>query len=345
MPFPLIRIYDAMPLPVTIRDTTGGFACSILSPSAGASVTAGTPVSVAISTSLSASGVDLYVAGAFVGSATGAGTAWTYAYTPSGTGAVTLTAVAVSSVGAIVVTSPGISVTVAAASTPLGIITSVPFKMWFRGDVVTQSAGLVSQWTDQSTGANHEIQATGANQPGYTAADATLGNRGTLQGGGTKTLNCAGVVCPISYWMLAVVKQKTWTAGRCLTSSPGGSGLVQIMQSGVSPQLTGRGGNSGAVQSVDTGGAALGAWKRISMAESNATTDFLKVGSVVSTGTAFGRTATSNQLTLLSAWGGGNVADVDIAEFIMTTGIPTPTEIANIDSYLSSYYSLPSLLT
>lgn len=41
--------------------------------------------------------------------------------------------------------------------------------LWLRGDVLTESGGAVSQWTDQSGNANHYKQPTAGNKPTYAA--------------------------------------------------------------------------------------------------------------------------------------------------------------------------------
>jgi hypothetical protein len=231
----------------------------------------------------------------------------------------------------------------AGASDPTTIITSVPLTAWWRGDTVVQSGSLVSQWTDKKTsGTNHLLQATGSLQPIYTASDATLNNQPTLTGDGVDDImNCAGITIGAAYWMCWVVKQVGWSSQARIVSTGGGIGRNQIRQVGGSPQLyLDENPNSNG----PNGGAPIGAWKRISQAQSNATTDFLKVGSVVVTGTALGRTTSGGSLTIFNQGSTGAPSNVALAEGIVTLGIPTVPEQTAIDAYLSARY-LASLLT
>lgn len=78
-----------------------------------------------------------------------------------------------------------VSIDAAASTDPIGI-TGADLLQWVRADLgIAESGGLVSQWSDQGSGAKHYTQGTGANQPAYTAADATLLNLPTLTFDGT----------------------------------------------------------------------------------------------------------------------------------------------------------------
>jgi len=60
-----------------------------------------------------------------------------------------------------------------------------PF-LWLKADEgVVESGGSVSQWTDQGTNGNNLVQAAGANQPLYTAANADFNSKPTVDFNGT----------------------------------------------------------------------------------------------------------------------------------------------------------------
>jgi Putative Ig domain/Concanavalin A-like lectin/glucanases superfamily len=99
------------------------------------------------------------------------------------------------------------TLTVAAAFVPTGIANCVG---WWTGDdpaTIIASAGLVSQWSDKSTAANHLTQGTSAWQP---LTGRTLNGRNTLdfQGvfgnGGFLTRAGAAVTQPATWFAVAV---------------------------------------------------------------------------------------------------------------------------------------------
>lgn len=231
---------------------------------------------------------------------------------------------------------------VATAATPLTIITSVPVRLWLRADLSVTIATGVSNWVDQSSNAYAFAQATGGAQPTRNAADATLNNQATITGDGTDDalVNAGTGTVGASYWRCSVLKVNTWTLNKWVMASALGSGCGLLL-AGSSPNVyLGQNGTF-----VTNAGPTVGTWKRYAEQQSNATTDRLQIGSVVATGSALGRTAATNGLTLFAQAGsGGAYSAATFAEIIQTDGIPTPTEQTNIDTYLSTRY-LASLLT
>ena len=230
-----------------------------------------------------------------------------------------------------------------ATGTPLTIITSVPVYNWLRADLGVTIGTGVSAWADQSANAQSYTQGTGANQPTRNASDATLGNQATITGDGVNDqLNNAAAVVPASFWLCLVVKQISWTINCRICESLSGTSKANIYQGSGTPGLQFR---EDALQTTANNGATIGAWKRVTAQESNATTDGILIGSTFVGGSALGRTATSNQYTLFGAWAGSLTANVAIAEMILTNGIPNSTEKTNIDAYLLARYGLASLFT
>jgi hypothetical protein len=223
--------------------------------------------------------------------------------------------------------------------TPLAIITSVPVRLWLRADLAVTIATGVSSWVDQSSNAYAFNQATGGLQPTRNAADAALNNQGTITGDGSDDyLLNSSIVVGATYWRSCVAKVNTWVTNHRMMDQAGGSGRTGYLLAGSSPNCY-LWENSSAVFS--TGSLA---WKRYEDQQSNATTDYIKVGAANATGTALGRTTSATGLTLFAQAGGPLPAACSFAEIIITDGIPTPTEKTNIDTYLSTRY-LASLLT
>lgn len=328
-----LRLYSAMPLPVLFGIT---FACAITAPTAGASLPQGTPVSITGTLSGAAVTVQVKLGSTVLGSASIVGNTWSFSWTPQvgDVGNQTINVVATSASGA--QASDSVSVTVSSADTPLTIF-GASVLGWYRGDTVTIGTG-VSSWTDKTGNGNHLIQATTGAQPAYTASDATLNNRGTLLGNGTSTfLNCVGMVVPATCWIWIILKQVGWTSASKIVNWPGSGSIIQTA---TTPGIQASFSNS----TPQNDGAPIGSWKRLIARLDNTMADSLTVGSVVRSGVATGRSASSNNTTVFASWGGGSQwFNGAIAEIVIVNRLATGSEASAIDAYASSYYS-PSVL-
>ena len=317
MPNPLIRIYDSMPLPVTIRDTTGGFACAIASPAPGASCSTGTPVAVTINTSLPATSVDFRVNGVSVGAATGAGTAWTYSWTPASgdVGSPVLSAMAVAAGSFLVTTAPGVTVSVATAAAPaptgtdfaaLAAANGLTTVGYWRADFGLSGAsgsGFAS-WTNLS-GSSSAITPDGTATNGIGTATAGLGGRaGLVQNGATQkgtftapVLAAPGTTNWHRYWIARQSSTGVSGAARKFLSETGDAYKIEAASTTVIYAYgAGPSGSPGIVN--DT-------WERGRVSYTGSTTGEFKLGSTLVTGGTGGNTApaTTRQFgDLLSNW-------------------------------------------
>lgn len=208
---------------------------------------------------------------------------------------------------------------------------------WWRSDTLTQSSNLVSQITDKGTGGYNLVQATGGSKPAYTASDATLGNLPTIAGDGADdSVISSGIVIPASYTLWTIMKQTAWTVNsRLFGSGASGVGAVTVLQRTSTPIVAAA---NVSTYTPDNSGWTLNTWKRLKLAEGNTTSDLLKVGSVVSTGTALGRTATTNQFALFANFVGGANSAAAWAETIIASGSPTSDKQNAIEAYLVARY-------
>ena len=99
-------------------------------------------------------------------------------------------------------------------------------KLWLRGDLgITQAAGLVSAWADQSGNANDAAQGTGAKQPVFSAS--SINGQPGLTFSGAKFLDGAGdPVGPDAartYFIVASLSD----GGDLYVSRPNGTALYQ----------------------------------------------------------------------------------------------------------------------
>jgi lysophospholipase L1-like esterase len=109
--------------------------CAITSPSAGATVSQGTPVQIT-GTISQAGTVVVKLGAAVLGAATIAGLNWSFSWTPQvgDIGSATINAVGTATVTGSVDTAPGVTVTVAAASDPTNLAGSANLSLWLRAD-------------------------------------------------------------------------------------------------------------------------------------------------------------------------------------------------------------------
>lgn len=109
-----------------------------------------------------------------------------------------------------------------ATAAPFSPLSLANLALWYRGDLgITLNTTTVAAWADQSgTGDTNKnlVQATGANQPTYNAADAAYSNRPTVQstGGGAVTMATAGnyatsISDPFTFYLAGQINNGTDT--------------------------------------------------------------------------------------------------------------------------------------
>lgn len=216
--------------------------------------------------------------------------------------------------------------------TPLTIITSVSVVQWIRGDLGITLATGVSAWADQSGNSHHFAQATGNQQPLYTAADATLNNRPTVTGDGANDVLTNGTLPNgAGLWMSGLIKMVTWVASTATWGGLAGD-ICDLLPSGVSPTLSQFNGSFANAN----GGLPVGSWGRVEANYANTAAAYLKLRSTNVGGAAVG--AGSGTGCSIFASAGVAFANHAIAERIVCSGLPTPGEITALDAYYTARY-------
>jgi hypothetical protein len=102
--------------------------------------------------------------------------------------------------------------------------------LWLRGDLgITQSAGTVSAWNDQSGNGRNVTQSTGTQQPTYVSADTSFGNKPTLSFALANSQLLIGPTIPIT-------QPFTYITAASLSSTAGHQGFCGDTASGITIQ-------------------------------------------------------------------------------------------------------------
>jgi hypothetical protein len=273
-----------------------------------------------------------------VGVGTPAGT-YSTTWTPTGVtdGAHTLTARATRSAQA--ATSAGITVNMGEVLHTL--VTSVTCLRAWQSDFQVHDAGglLCDSWTDQKS-AVAALQGTGGNQPAIVAN--AVGTRTAIRTDGsndflrdaTLDLNAPATV-PTFIW--AVLTQRTWVASKTPLSSGTTLATTSLTTpgAGASPQLVAF--NAGAVPPVNSG-AVLLTPTRVEAYYHNTTGDYLKLGSVVTTGTALGNSNPAAGFNMGAVSTGAQAAACDFYAVLVFSGLPSGAELSALSAAAAAMY-------
>jgi hypothetical protein len=214
--------------------------------------------------------------------------------------------------------------------------------LWCQGTVV-ESGGVgtgVTQWTDLSGNARHGT-AAGAATPAYSATGGP---------NSTPLLTFDGVANIINFpwnppapgtnniFIWAVIRALTQTSGDVILGGQSATtlALVQLATAGQCRAVNTTNGPTNA-------NLTLGTSRRIELLFTASVADYLKVGSVPSTGTNLGNTdATTFNIGGRS---GGNFSNIGVSDLAIFTGAgpPTPTELNNLDNYALALYGASAL--
>lgn len=211
-------------------------------------------------------------------------------------------------------------------------IKSVQVIDWWRADSGVTVVTGASQWTGKLNGLNW-VQATGAAQPTLNASDANFGNQASLTFDGVAqemtlaTAMPAAGTSPRCYWF--VFRQISWANNEPLFSGAGGTAHI-VFQISASPQI----GQYNGSNANFTGNAAVGS-ARIGVASfTNTTSDFLRVGSVTTTGQNAGNGAAASMV--LGSFGGAGFCNYALAELLITVSVPA--ELPQLQGYAVTRY-------
>lgn len=202
---------------------------------------------------------------------------------------------------------------------------------------VTLNTSTVSQWNDQSGNSNNLVQATGANQPAYTANDATLNNLPSIScaSASSQFMTASALDLPAPpLTIYAIFRQTAWTAAHELWAagtgdqyalSPNTSTPSLVMYDGVAVNLS--------------SGATLNTWVRAVAIFQGSTSDSLKLGSAAAvTGASAGSGNPTAGFNICKNTGGANLADVKLALVMFISGALSAGNQASIDAAIASKY-------
>lgn len=221
-------------------------------------------------------------------------------------------------------------VSVAPPTTPL-TIWGANVRVWLKGDLGSNTTAL---WQDQSGNGFH-FTGTGTGVT-LTATDATLNNLPTFTGDGAAgELANAALDLPAPATtpttIVAVFKVITWVGADVVWGN--NNTVMSLQMGGASPNLNMR--NTTAVNGST--GAAVGSWARACVSYTGSTSDSSKIGSAAAvTGASAGNTDAVAGFGIM-ARPGGSWANVAFHEFVLLDVVPTAPQLADYDSYVTSY--------
>jgi hypothetical protein len=213
------------------------------------------------------------------------------------------------------------------AATPLTIFTSggAPV-LWVRGDLGMNGSTTITSWNDQSAGGHNLIPDVTA--PAIASADATLGSLPTVHAvASTGLTTVLARAAPYSY--RSCLKIHTWnTAGAGVM---GDTNLVNglVATAGVANNVY------MAPAFVNNINVALDTWYRLRADFIPSTSDLLRMGALVGTGSSSATGALVN-FGINCSGGIPGLNDISVWEIVVLPYTPTPAEDIAYDAYLSS---------
>jgi hypothetical protein len=228
---------------------------------------------------------------------------------------------------------------VAAAVTPLTIISSVPVTLFSEADLdVILNGSTVSAWGDQSSSAAHFVQLTSSQQPTYTASDATLNNLPTIAGDGVDDWLESPLARPASgttpCFMSAIIKQVTWSASGRVILGDATSQKFIVNQNTATPQIAQQ-----ATAGVNlNNGLAVGSWGRLEVNFAAGANSYLKLkANKVQSGASEGGGGTGGStVRLFTSATAAAFTQIAIFGLVICAGTPTAAEISALDAYWTS---------
>lgn len=212
---------------------------------------------------------------------------------------------------------------------------------WLKADagLYTTAAGStpaasngdpVGRWEDQSAGLNHLTQATGAARP--TLVTAAVNSRPCVRYDGVDDFLASAMFTRSQpHFLLLVAKLRTWTANTYWLDA-GNVDRAVLYSGGTNGVGTYAGSDGPAINNVS------GSWVILGTAFAGASSSItLNAGTPV-TGNA--GTSGADGLTLGSRAGGSSFTEIDVAEVIAYTRVPTAQERSDLLAYLNARYAI-----
>ena len=233
------------------------------------------------------------------------------------------------------------------AATPNQLISSTTFVEWWRADSanITVATG-VSQWTGKLNSLN-VTQATGANQPLFTAADAAFNGYGSVTGDGTNDSLDGSLAIPFP----GTQARYYWFIFRSLhASAPAANGNVFCGKTNNCEAVlifnSGSGGNAGKYAAYNSTASTalsvpLGIPRLGEAYFSNSANDFFRIGPRTSqvSGVSLGNTQDGSGWGMFSHGAADGFWNGAIAELIILNAAPTEAERSALQAYAVDRYS------
>lgn len=226
----------------------------------------------------------------------------------------------------------------AAPLSPQEVIPAADIIAGWDAAVNVQAGGTVSVLPDVSGNGFNLSQANAALQPTWGAATGPNGNPAVLFDGVDDRLFNAVLdfpppgTTPTTFW--GVFRQVTWTdLDRFFGAGAGSSGLV-LLQTGVTPTIQ----QANNVISNPNGGLILNTYTVVEVFFSNSTSDFIRAGSVLSTGIISGNIDPLTQFSMGSDGPGVFPSNSEFSELWAFRGPLTVQQRAQLRAYATARY-------
>lgn len=226
--------------------------------------------------------------------------------------------------------------------------------LWAAQGITVDGSTNVSAWAEQASGANFS-QGTAASRPPYTAINANLGNRATVNfvsGGAAKLLTTTSLTSAVTTWTAYLFGRPTAATSQrryFLDCQTGRLILVQSWEDGVGAPTAGGVGfyDDTGLDSIaaDTAGAQVLTWVL------NGTAGALG-GVAANTGQVWrGTTSLGTAAYTARAWGGttavggiytsaGTTADVQIGRLLVFAGVHDAATRLRVQEWGADYYGI-----
>jgi hypothetical protein len=212
-------------------------------------------------------------------------------------------------------------------------ITSATIAFYGDSNGITQSNGVVSQFTDQGPGGNHLVVKAGQTGPAYVASG--IGGRRTMRFTTNQLRSTNAINNAQPYSVFIVTVQNTWADGAYIVSSEGALQNI-LWQRGTSPQLQ----LSSGTTACANGNLAVGTAGLVEAFFNGASSTLVVNAGSASTGNP-GTTSENDRLYLGSASGGSSRYEGDVAMLLVLQGTISSSELATLRTFCTNNWGVP----